>query len=162
MDKAVFLDRDGVINRLIVDGYVTTWDEFIFNEGVIEAIKELNEAGFKVIIVTNQSGINRGIMTEQSLLDIHSRMVEEVEKAGAHIDGIYYCPHAPHEACGCRKPETGLFDQVNTDFEIDYSESWFIGDFESDRGVANKMGLKFKLAKGDGGLRRVVGEILAI
>lgn len=161
MRRTVFLDRDGVINRLDMGSYVTSWDKFRFLEGVIEAITELNRAGFLIIIITNQSAINRGLMTEGDLQEIHSRMLTEIVNAGGHVDAIYHCPHRPDENCGCRKPKTGMFDMVNQNYEIDYANSWFVGDFESDREVADRMGLKFILAKGDGGLKKAVGEIIS-
>jgi D-glycero-D-manno-heptose 1,7-bisphosphate phosphatase len=158
--KAVFLDRDGVVNRLEMGDYVTSWDKFEFLEGVIPAITELNNAGFLVIIITNQSAVNRGLMSTQDLVEIHMRMLTEMEKKGASVDAIYYCPHAPDEGCDCRKPKAGMFNQVNGDFEIDYPNSWFVGDFESDREVAQRMGLKFIMAKGDNGLKNALGQIL--
>ena len=158
--KAVFLDRDGVINRLELGKYTTSWEKFEFLDGVIPAIAKLNKAGFLVIIITNQSAINRGLMSTQELVEIHMRMLTEIEKGGASVDAIYYCPHAPDEGCDCRKPKVGMFNQVNGDYMIDYPNSWFVGDFESDREVAEKVGLKFILAKGDGGLRKAVDIIL--
>jgi D,D-heptose 1,7-bisphosphate phosphatase len=142
VDKAVFLDRDGVINVLDMGSYVTSWDKFIFLEGVIEAIVELNRAGYLVIIITNQSAINRGLMTEEDLKEIHSKMLAEIENAGGHVEGIYHCPHAPDENCGCRKPNTGMFDKVNQDYEIDYANSWFVGDFESKEAVGQILEFK--------------------
>jgi D-glycero-D-manno-heptose 1,7-bisphosphate phosphatase len=158
--KTVFLDRDGVINYLDMGSYVTSWDKFIFLDGVIEAIAELTRAGYLVLIITNQSAINRGLMTEEDLIGIHSNMLVEIENAGGHVEDIYHCPHAPDENCPCRKPNTGMFDRVNQDYDVDYANSWFVGDFESDREVADRMGLRFILAKGDGGLKEAVEKIL--
>lgn len=158
MHKAVFLDRDGVINKLERGQYVTEWGKFKFLAGVFEGIKKLNDAGYLVIVITNQSAINRGFMTKEQLKEVHSKMLGEVKKSGGKIDAVYFCPHRPDELCECRKPNTGLFARVNKDFKIDYSGSWFIGDFESDRAVAEKMGLKFILANGDDGLMRAVED----
>lgn len=160
VSRAVFLDRDGVINRLVMRKYVTSWERFEFLDGVIESIARLADAGFLIIIITNQSAINRGQMTAADLEKIHERMMTEIENGGGRVDAIYHCPHTPEENCPCRKPETGMFDRVNQDFEIDYPNSWFVGDFDSDREVAEKMNLKFILAKGDGGLKKAVDEIL--
>jgi len=160
VDKAIFLDRDGVINRLKMGSYVTTWELFEFLEGVKEAIARLNKAGYLVIIITNQSAINRGLMTPDDLKVIHERMLGELESAGARVHAVYHCPHSPEEKCKCRKPETGMFNMVDRDFGINYQTSWFIGDFESDREVADKMHLNFILAKGDGGLSEAVDKIL--
>ncbi len=161
MDKAVFLDRDGVINRLEMGKYVLSWPEFEFLEGVKEAIAQLSGAGFKIFIITNQSPIGRGMLTEEGLAVIHNNMLFEIEQAGGLVEEVFHCPHAPDEGCKCRKPETGLFDQVNEKYSIDYANSWFIGDFESDREVAEKVGLRFIMAKGPGGLKRAAERILS-
>ena len=158
--KAVFLDRDGVINRLELGLYTTSWEKFEFLEGAAESIAPLNEAGYLIIVITNQSAINRGMMTQDDLEVIHGNMVAEIEKAGGRVDGIYFCPHRPDEDCGCRKPKPGMFDQINEDFDIDYSKSWFVGDFESDRQVAEAVGLNFIMVKGDNGLRNALSIIL--
>ena len=160
MDRAVFLDRDGVINRLNRGNYVVAWDMFEFLKGAKEAIARLSKSDYLVFIITNQSAINRGLLTESGLEVIHNNMLFEIEEAGGRIDGVHHCPHRPDEGCKCRKPETGLFDLVNAKFAIDYPNSWFVGDFESDRQVAERMGLRFILASGDGGLERAVEEIL--
>jgi len=159
--KAVFLDRDGVINRLSMGSYITTWDKFEFLRGAKESIARLSRAGYLVFVVTNQSAINRGLMTEAGLQVIHNNMIFDIEEVGGNIERIFHCPHRPDEGCGCRKPETGLFDLVDEEYNVDYHESWFVGDFESDREVAEKMGLRFILASGDGGLEKAVEDILA-
>jgi histidinol-phosphate phosphatase family protein len=158
--KAVFLDRDGVINRLEVGDYVTSWDKFVFIPGAQEAIAALSRAGYLIIIITNQSVINRGLLSEAQLSEMHELMRAEVERSGGRIDAIYYCPHTPEENCPCRKPGTGMFDRVNEDYDIDYEQSWFVGDFDSDREVAENMDLKFILAQGDGGLLAASRKIL--
>jgi len=160
VDKAVFLDRDGVINRLNRGSYVTSWSMFEFLRGAKEAIARLSDSGFLIFIITNQSAINRGLLTEAGLEVIHNNMLFEIEEAGGAVEGVYHCPHRPDEGCKCRKPETGLFNQVGEDYDIDYPNSWFVGDFESDREVADRMGLKFILASGGGGLEKAVKEIL--
>ncbi len=161
MDKFVFLDRDGVINRLELGKYVISWPEFEFLDGAIEAIAELSGAGFKIIIITNQSPIGRGMLTEEGLAVIHNNMLFEMEQGGGIVEAVFHCPHAPEDKCKCRKPETGLFDQVNEKYDIDYAKSWFVGDFESDRQVAERVGLKFVLAKGNGGLKKAAQHIIA-
>ena len=160
--KTIFLDRDGVINRLEMGSYVTSWDKFEFLGGVLDAIAQLHKAGYLIIVITNQSAINRGFMTSDDLEDIHSRMLAEIDMAGGKVEAVYHCPHRPDEKCQCRKPETGMFDMVNEDFHVNYENSWFVGDFESDREVAEKMRLKFILAKGDNGLKEAVSEILRL
>jgi len=146
--KAVFLDRDGVINRLEMGKYVLSWPEFKFLEGAIEAIAELSGAGFKIFVITNQSPIGRGLLTEEGLAVIHNNMLFEIEQGGGIVEEVFHCSHAPEDKCGCRKPETGLFDQVNENYQID-------------REVANRVGLKFILAKGDGGLKKAAEQILS-
>ncbi len=133
---------------------------FEFLPGAKEAIARLSNSEYLIFVITNQSAINRGLLTEAGLEVIHNNMLFEIEEAGGRIDGVYHCPHRPDEGCKCRKPETGLFDKVNEKYEIDYPNSWFVGDFESDREVADRMGLRFILAKGDGGLERAVESIL--
>ena len=162
MDKCVFLDRDGVINRLEFGKYVLSWPEFEFLEGAIEAIAEISGAGYKIFIITNQSPIGRGLLTEQGLAVIHNNMLFEIEQGGGIVEEVFHCPHAPEDNCKCRKPETGLFDKVNEKYDVDYANSWFVGDFESDRQVAEKVGLNFVLAKGPGGLKKAVEQILAV
>ena len=159
--KAVFLDRDGVINRLEMGKYVLSWPEFEFLDGAVDAIAGLSGAGFTIFIMTNQSPIGRGMLTEEGLAVIHNNMLFEIEQGGGIVEGIYYCPHTPEDHCKCRKPETGLFDQVNESHDIDYANSWFVGDFESDRQVAERMNLRFILASGPGGLKDAVERIIA-
>ena len=161
MDKFVFLDRDGVINRLELGKYVLSWPKFEFLEGAIEAIAEISGAGYKIVIITNQSPIGRGLLTEEGLAVIHNNMLFEIEQGGGIVEDVFYCPHTPEDNCNCRKPETGLFDQANEKYEIDYANSWFVGDFESDREVAKRVGLKFILASGPGGLKKAVKKIIS-
>lgn len=139
--KAVFLDRDGVINRCAAPHcYITRWKDFEFLPGAIDGIKMLNEAGYLVLIVTNQRGIARGMCTAEQIATLHRSMCEELEKMGAHIDGIYVCPHDDGE-CECRKPEIGLFLQAESEWYIDKEKSWCIGDFQSDIEAGNKYGI---------------------
>ena len=161
MDKFVFLDRDCVINHLELGKYVLTWPEFEFLDGAIEAIANLSGAGYKIIIITNQSPIGRGLLTEEGLEVIHNNMLFEMEQGGGIVEEVFHCPHAPDEKCKCRKPEPGLFHQVNEKYDIDYANSWFVGDFESDSQVAERVGLKFILAKGNGGLKKAAEHIIA-
>ena len=131
--KCVFLDRDGVINKKAPEGdYIKSWNEFKFLPGIKETIKKLNNVGFLTIIISNQSGIAKGFMTEQDLKDIHKKMIEELKKIGAKIDGIYYCPHDEKDNCNCRKPKIGMFLKAKEDFNIDLNKSWIIGDSKSD------------------------------
>lgn len=133
MYKAIFLDRDGTIN--VDKNYLYRQEDFEFLPGVIEALKKLKEAGYLLIIITNQSGIARGFYTEADFQKLNAWMKQKLENAGAGIDAVYYCPHHPNAQieeyridCSCRKPKTGLFDQATKDFDIDLDVSYAIGD----------------------------------
>jgi D-glycero-D-manno-heptose 1,7-bisphosphate phosphatase len=141
MHKTVFLDRDGVINKK-VEGYVTTIEEFQMLSDVPEAIKILKQKKFKVIVITNQSAINRGFLTHQKLEEIHRFMKKQLLENSTQIDAIYYCPHKPEENCNCRKPKPGMLNEVIKKFDIDIKNSWFIGDSESDIEAAKEVGIK--------------------
>jgi len=140
-NRVIFLDRDGVINENR-DDYVKSKNEFIFLPRVFTAIRKLNQMGYQLIIITNQSAINRGIITKEQLNDIHKFMLNELEKHSCKVTKIYFCPHKPNENCFCRKPKTGLIIKAINEFGIDISESWLIGDKESDIQAANKLGLR--------------------
>ena len=142
MNKAVFLDRDGVINRKLENDYVKSWDEFQFLPGVIEAIKAINEKGYLVIVVTNQRGIAKGLMTEKDLEEIHRRMLKELKKHGARIDDIFYCPHDISDDCNCRKPKPGLLIQAQKKWNIDFAQSFIIGDSNSDLEAGRQVGCR--------------------
>src|SRR3989338_5479575 len=137
MNKAVFLDRDGTIIEDI--GYLPSPDKIEFIPGSIAAIKILNEAGYKVIVITNQAGIARGIFSEDMLQSIDKVMHKWILNGGAHLDGIYYCPHHPEhgvypykQECECRKPHPGLIKKAQRDFDIDLSQSFMVGDKATD------------------------------
>jgi len=140
--KAVFLDRDGVINRKAVEhDYIKSCAEFHLLPGAGEAIGRLNKAGFLVIVVTNQQGVAKGMMSLAEVDSIHSHMRGELSKRGAHIDGIYVCPHR-NGTCTCRKPDIGLFLQAERDFKIDRGRSWMIGDSDSDVEAGRRFGVR--------------------
>jgi histidinol-phosphate phosphatase family protein len=143
MNKAVFLDRDGVINQKAQEhDYIKSQDEFQLIEGAAKAIHLLNEQGYKVIVVTNQRGIARGLMTEQDLITIHEKMNNELQKHGASINGIYYCPHDIDVHCHCRKPKTGMLEQAAVDFNINKEASYMVGDSQSDIEAGVNFGIK--------------------
>jgi len=139
VNKAVFLDRDGVIN--IEKDYVYKIEDFEFQNGVFEAVKEFNEKNYLVIVVTNQSGISRGYYTDDDFYRLTRYMLEEFEKHGAKITKIYHCPHAPNDGCECRKPKPGMFLEAKKEFDIDMGSSWMIGDKEGDIEAANSAGI---------------------
>lgn len=145
MNKAVFLDRDGTIN--IDYGYVRKIANFEFIPGVFDALKELAKTGFKIIIITDQSGIGRGYYTEEDYKNLTKYMVKEFEKSSIKIDGIYYCPHSPESSCSCRKPEIGMIKKAKEDFNIDLKKSYFIGDRTSDIQCGHNAGCKTILVK---------------
>ena len=140
MNKAVFLDRDGVVNRKLENDYVKNWNEFCFLPGVFEAIKAIKEKGYLVIVVTNQRGIARGLMTEEDLEEIHQRMQKELEKHGAEVDDIFYCPHDISDNCNCRKPKPGMLIQAHKKWNIDFASSFIIGDSNSDIEAGKRVG----------------------
>ncbi len=124
--RAVFLDRDDTIARDVP--YCSRPEDLELLPGVGEGIRLLNESGFKVIIITNQSGIARGYFTEEMLGEIHQKMKDDLAKCGAHIDAIYYCPHHPDDGCDCRKPKPALAFQAAKEHHINLSRSFLIGD----------------------------------
>lgn len=128
---AVFLDRDGVLNR-DSDAFIKTPDELHLFPGAAAAVARLNAAGYAVVIVTNQSGIGRGILTEADLTAIHAKLREEMTAAGATITGIEYCPHAPEAGCDCRKPLPGMLHRAATRYSLDLARSWMVGDRPDD------------------------------
>lgn len=139
--RAIFLDRDGVIcaNR---SDYVKTWDEFFFLPRSPEALRRLAASDFVIAVTTNQSAVGRGLMTETTLRDIHSRMIAQVERVGGRIDAVYYCPHRPEDKCDCRKPLTGLYRRAARDFDINLAQSIVVGDALDDVAAARGIGAK--------------------
>ncbi len=139
--KTIFLDRDGVINRNPPNkGYVRKWAEFTFIPNSRKAIRELTESGYRIIVVTNQSGIGRGLYSEEDLADIHSRMVAEISKSGGTIDAVYYCPHRPDAGCECRKPKPGMLMRAAREHNIELENAYLIGDFSTDIEVGQRVG----------------------
>jgi len=133
MKKAAFLDRDGVINRKAPeDQYVTRWEQMEFLPGAREAIRWLNNAGFLVIVVSNQRCVAKGLITTDELDSLHGRMRREFQAAGARIDAIYYCPHDDQPPCGCRKPQPGMLLDAARTHDVNLAASWMIGDSEHD------------------------------
>lgn len=138
--KAVFIDRDGTINVNV--HYLDDPDRFEMYPGVGEGLKILQDNGFTLIVITNQSGIARGLFTEEQLSAIHERMEQELQMFGVTLDGLYYCPHHPDERCNCRKPNTGLFKQAIREHDIIVHQSYMIGDKHLDVAAGKKIGVK--------------------
>ena len=146
--KAVFLDRDGVINEKR-DDHVKNISEFKIFSGVGDAIKLLRDKGYLVIIITNQSAIGRKIISEKKLDEIHTELKNYLNQHDTYVDSIYYCPHTPEENCSCRKPKPGLLIKATNDFGINLEESYFIGDSESDLNAAKEARCKGILLEND-------------
>jgi D-glycero-D-manno-heptose 1,7-bisphosphate phosphatase len=137
---AVFLDRDGVINRDRPD-YVRRWEQFEFLPGALEALRDLAQERLPVLVVSNQSAVGRGFMSSSDLEEINARMLEAVTAAGGRIDGTYYCPHAPREGCACRKPAPGLLLTAMRRFGLDPGRSCLVGDSIADMLAAQEVGI---------------------
>jgi D-glycero-D-manno-heptose 1,7-bisphosphate phosphatase len=129
---AVFLDRDGVINENLDGSYVQAWEAFRFLPGAIEAIAALTRAGFPIVVVTNQAGIGKGLMAEETVMDLHRRMLAAIEAGGGSVDAVLYCPHRVEDGCACRKPQPGLFRRAAAQLGLDLARSVFVGDAVSD------------------------------
>ena len=141
MTKAIFLDRDGVINQERKD-YVKKIDEFKILDKIADAINIIKSHGFLVIIITNQSAINRKLISVETLNKIHEKLQLYLEKHDTSFDGIYFCPHIPSENCECRKPKPGLLLHAAEDYNIDMKNSFFIGNSITDIEAADAAGCK--------------------
>jgi D-glycero-D-manno-heptose 1,7-bisphosphate phosphatase len=147
--STVFLDRDGVINRLRSD-YVTSWDVFEFLPRAKDAIRMLNEARMRVVVVTNQRAIARGLLSVEELTAIHANICTELASAGAGIDAIFYCPH-DKGVCACRKPGVEMFLQAQRTFaEIDFIRSVVVGDSLGDMQAGRRLGCRLVLVTNTG------------
>lgn len=130
-NRTIFLDRDGVINRDSPD-YIKNWDEFQFLPGSLEALNLLTRQGADIIIITNQSIINRGMVPPEVLQDTHDRLRQAVARTGGRIKDIFFCPHRPDEDCSCRKPRPGLLLQARDRYGLDLGSSIMVGDSAKD------------------------------
>jgi histidinol-phosphate phosphatase family protein len=151
MFPAIFLDRDGVIIKNRPE-YVRTWADVEIYQQSLEALAKLNNTPFKIVIVTNQSGVGRGIIPSSVAKKINAQLVKEIERAGGRIDGVYMCPHAPIDACDCRKPRAGLLLKAAKDLSIELSQSLMIGDALTDvmAGFAANVKVKVLVKTGRG------------
>lgn len=138
-NKVVFLDRDGTIN--VEKNYLYKVEDFEFEKGVIEGLKILQSLGFKLVVISNQSGIGRGYYKKEDADALFSFMVEELKKEDIIIDRVYYCPHYKEE-CNCRKPKLGLFYEAQKELDIDFSKSYAIGDKQRDVAICEKEPVK--------------------
>ena len=156
--RAVFLDRDGVINREC--NFVTSWSEFEFLPGIVKAIGILNEAGILVIIITNQSGIKRGYFTENTMHEIHRNMQRILAERGAWVDDIYFCPHTDEEHCECRKPKPGMLIAAADEHGIDLLRSWVIGDSPRDVTAGRRVGCQTQLFTESDDIGEIINRII--
>lgn len=142
--KAVFLDRDGVINEVLSRRvkFVNKPEQFYLLEGVGEAVKRLNDLNFLVFVVTNQGGVGLGFMREEMLQNVHEKMKDDLLKYGAHVDGVAYCIHKPKEGCECRKPGSKMLENFIEKYNVDISQSYMIGDRDVDIQAGKKAGLQ--------------------
>lgn len=158
--KAIFLDRDGTINKYV--GFLRKEEEFELLPGVAEAVKKINKSGYLAIVVTNQPVIARGEVTFEGLETIHNKMETLLGMEGAYLDGVYFCPHHPHKGyegevvelkidCDCRKPKPGMLLKAAEDFNIDLSQSYMVGDGENDVKAGVAAGCKSIFVNGKGG-----------
>lgn len=167
--KAVFLDRDGTLNKYV--GFLRDIDDFELLDGVTDAIKSINNSGYLAVVVTNQPVIARGEVTVPQLEEIHNKMETLLGLEGAYIDAIYYCPHHPHKGfegeipelkfdCNCRKPKPGMIIQAATDYNIDLEKSWMVGDGQNDVKCGLNTGCKTALiGSGDYGQMVTVSSL---
>lgn len=145
--KALFLDRDGVIN--IDHGYVSKIEDFQFTEGIFALLELFLDHNYKLFIVTNQSGIGRGYYTQNDFDVLTTWMMDEFTKKGIHIESVHHCNHAPEANCLCRKPETGMIDEILAEHVIDLQHSWMIGDKQSDIDLAHNAKISHTIAIGE-------------
>lgn len=139
--RLVILDRDGVINQ-DSEAYIKSPDEWIPLPGSLEAIAELNRAGFRVVVATNQSGVGRGLFDLDMLQRINDKMTEMLAAKGGHLDGIFFCPHHPDAHCDCRKPKPGLLRQISRHFGVNLAQVPVIGDSARDVEAAESVGAR--------------------
>jgi D-glycero-D-manno-heptose 1,7-bisphosphate phosphatase len=138
--RHILLDRDGVINRRIPDGYVTSWEQFEFLPRALDALRLLAENSYKVIVVSNQACIGKGLISGEELAQLTSRFVHAVAKAGGQIYDVYYCPHRAEDACECRKPNPGLLRKAQHEHGFAFAQTFLIGDSERDLMAAHEVG----------------------
>jgi D-glycero-D-manno-heptose 1,7-bisphosphate phosphatase len=143
---AIFLDRDGVINRNRSD-HVKSWSEFEFLPGTLEALRRLTQLGWPVVVISNQAVVGHGLVSRQTVEEINAHMVAVVQSVGGRIDQVLYCPHRPEEGCDCRKPRPGLLLRAADRLGLDLSRSFFVGDAESDVRAAQAVGCRPVLVK---------------
>ena len=140
MQPALFLDRDGVIIENRAD-YIRTWSDVAIYPQALDALIKIKGSHFKILMITNQSAVGRGLISQDTAREINDRLVAEIQSSGGRIDGVFMCPHAPQDHCSCRKPEPGLILQAASEHSIDLQNSILIGDALSDILAGQKAGV---------------------
>lgn len=147
--RYLFIDRDGVINKdpggWTKTNYVTEWKDFHFVPGTLEALKILKDKGIKVIVASNQGGVNKGYYTLEELNKVNDRMLQEIRKSGGEIEEVFYCIHKDEDNCSCRKPKSGMLDMAAKKYGVKPGEVYFIGDDKKDILAGKKLGCKTAL-----------------
>ena len=144
--RTIFIDRDGVINKdpggWTEHSYVTEWKDFHFLPGVFEALKLLNKNGMRVVVISNQGGVGKGYFTKEKLNKLNSIMLEEINRNGGRIEGVFYCIHKSEDNCDCRKPKTSLFEKAAREYGIDFEDTYFVGDSLVDVQAGKRIGCR--------------------
>ena len=160
MNKAVFLDRDGVINHPKRNYYVYRIEDFKFNRGVIEALQFLQEKDYLLFVITNQGGISKGKYTKGDVEKVHAYMEDELRNHRISLSAVFYCPHHPaKESCLCRKPQPLMLEKAMAQFDVDPDRSWFIGDKKSDVVAGTAAGVRTLKIRKNQDLRKILKKI---
>ena len=159
--RAIFLDRDGVLNRRAPPGdYVKSLGEFVWLAGAREGVRRLNDEGWLVLVVTNQRGVALGLYSAADVEAIHESAQRELREVGAHVDAFYFCPHGEDDHCTCRKPQPGMILQAAREWDVDLAASYLFGDDERDVEAARRAGVSAVKMASDGDLRAAIAELL--
>ena len=158
--KALFLDRDGIIN--VDHGYVSDIEDFEFSEGIFALLECFRDAGYLLFVITNQSGFGRGYYTESDFHTLTTWMIEAFMSKGIAIEKVFYCPHTPDNHCHCRKPDIGMIEQALSEYPLDLKHSWMIGDKVSDITLAANAGIGNAIYIGDAPLPRATLSFASI
>lgn len=152
--KTLFLDRDGVINQNRPD-HVKSWDEFVFLDGALAALRDLHRAGWTTVVITNQAIVHRNIVPQATVDEINRRMMQMVAVNGGRIEAVYYCPHRTDERCGCRKPQSGLLLHAAAQLGLDLASCYLVGDALTDIVAGQAVGCRCALVRSGRGAQQV-------